>query len=100
MGLPVHTVELLNGSAPLSNPDRVKLAHLFAVANASGAASAAVTTAVSGLDLPANYFVDIECNQNVFVTITNKTQSGFNVVMTPLTGVAVAAGTFNVKITG
>jgi hypothetical protein len=98
MGLDIHTVELLNGSSALSNPDRVKMVLLLNVANLSGAASAAVTTAVSGLDLPANYMVDVECNQQVFVTITGKTQSGFNVVMTPLTGVAVAAGTFNVRV--
>jgi hypothetical protein len=98
VGQDLHTVEMLNGSSPLSNPDRVKMVLLLGVANVAGAASAAVTTAITGLDLPANYIVDVECNQDVFVTITNKTNSGFNVVMTPLTGVAVAAGTFNVRV--
>jgi hypothetical protein len=98
MGLDIHTIEVVNGSSPLSNPDRLKLALLFNVANLSGATSAAVTTAISGLDLPANYMVDVECDQNVFVTITGKTITGFNVVLTPLSGAAVAAGTFNVLI--
>jgi hypothetical protein len=100
MPLPVHTVEIIDGGAPLSNPDRLKLVMLFGVANAAGGgAGAAVTTPISGIQLPPNYFVDIELSQDATYFITGKTQTGFNVVMNPrLAANTLAAGTFNIKI--
>jgi hypothetical protein len=67
------------------------------IANASGAASATVTTAVV---LPAampntSYAVFVDSGQGVAWSVTSKTTSGFNVNLVPPTGVAVAAGTFN-----
>lgn len=102
MGNPVHTVEVLNGSSSLSNPDRVKLLMQFAVANAAGgSAGAAVTTAITGLELPANYMVDVEPGQDATWYIASKTQSGFSVVMNPrLAANTLAAGSFNVRVMG
>ena len=97
MSFELHTVDVLDGST-LIRQDRLILARLDQVANASGATSAAVTTAISGLSLPNNYIVLVECPQTVFVTVTSKTNSGFNVVLTPLTGNAVSAGHFNVLV--
>jgi hypothetical protein len=83
------------------------VASLFNVANASGSASAAVTTAVSCVDqygvgaLPANgaYSVHVTPNQaSVFASVTNKTASGFTVTLTPLSGGSVAAGSFDALV--
>jgi hypothetical protein len=83
------------------------VAFIASVANASGAPSAAVTTPVSftGLYgaplLPANgYAVNVTPSQPCFVSVTNKTTSGFSVVMTPLSGQSIAAGTFSVSVHG
>jgi hypothetical protein len=75
----------------------------MSVANAAGAASAAVTTAVSfpAGSLSTTYAVFVDAGQpSVFATVSAKTSSGFNVVLTPLTGNSVAAGSFNVLLTG
>jgi hypothetical protein len=77
------------------------------VSNASGAASTPVTTPVSftGLYgaplLPGNgYAVNVTPSQACFVSVTGKTSSGFNVVLTPLSGQSIAAGTFSVSVHG
>jgi hypothetical protein len=42
--------------------------------------------------------VHVTPSQPCFVTITNKTPSGFNVVLTPLSTVTLVAGTFDVTV--
>jgi hypothetical protein len=83
------------------------VAFVAGVANAAGAASAAVTTPVSFVGafgaplLPGNgYAVNVTPSQPCFVSVTNKTTSGFNVVLTPLSGQSIAAGTFSVSVHG
>jgi hypothetical protein len=90
-----------------SNGSTHVVAFIPAVANASGAPSAAVTTPVTftGLYgatvLPSNGFaVNVTASQPCFVSVTNKTSSGFNVVLTPLSGQSIAAGTFSVSVHG
>lgn len=98
MGQPVHTVEVPDGFQ-LAQPDRILIGNLPNQANvAGGGAGAAVTTAFTGLKLPAAYSVHVDANQACAVSITNKTQSGFNVVLTPASTVTLAAGTFDVTI--
>jgi hypothetical protein len=77
------------------------------VANAAGAPSAAVTTPVSFTGvygtplLPGNgYAVNVTPSQPCFVSVTSKTSSGFNVVLTPLSGQSIAAGTCSVSVNG
>jgi hypothetical protein len=82
----------------------------FAIANAAGSgAGAAVSTAVSFVDkygsalLPAalSYLVNVSPSQPAFVTITNKTPSGFNVVLTPKdSSTTLSAGTFDLTVMG
>jgi hypothetical protein len=51
--------------------------------------------------LPANgYAVNVTPSQPCFVSVTNKTASGFTVVLTPLSGQSIAAGTFSVSVHG
>jgi hypothetical protein len=63
-----------------------------------------VTTAVSFTDrfnnglLPAIYTVHVTPSQSCFVTITSRTSSGFNVVLTPLSTVTLAARNFDVTV--
>jgi hypothetical protein len=83
----------------------ITIARQFSVANAAGGGNGqAVTTPVSFVDrfnqplLPQNYVVQVMPSQSCFVTITGKTMSGFNVVLTPLSTVTLAAGTFDVTV--
>jgi hypothetical protein len=103
MSIPIHTIEIGDGST-FARTDRILMWRLTGIANASGSAGAAVTTAVSiapGV-LPASYDVDVfdTGGQNCFGTVTNKTNTGFNGVLQPPAGVALAAGTFNLVIVG
>jgi hypothetical protein len=73
----------------------------------SGAASTPVNTTVTFSGqfgapvLPANgYAVNVTPSQPCFVSVTNKTASGFTVVLTPLSGQSIAAGTFSVSVHG
>jgi len=74
----------------------------LAVANAAGgSAGASVTVAVSfASQLPANYAVFVDIGQSGVVgTVTARTSTDFNVVLSPvLTTATVAAGTFNVLV--
>ena len=62
-----------------------------------------MTTAVSFptlTPLPPNYSVKITPSQACLVSVTNKTWNGFNVTLTPPSGVTLAAGTFDVMVIG
>jgi hypothetical protein len=102
MAIDIRVIELADGSNQ-SRSDRLLAGIQLAVANLSGATSAAVTTAVSFLPgaLPSVYAVFVDAGQAaVFATVSAKTVSGFNVTLTPLTGAAVAAGSFSVLVVG
>jgi hypothetical protein len=103
MPFPYHTIELQDGSNP-NLSDRLVSGLQLAVANAAGSAGgAAVTTAVSfASPLPPNYLVSVDAGQpSVLATVSEKTSSGFNVVLQPLsTATTVAAGTFNCIVFG
>jgi hypothetical protein len=77
------------------------------VANAGG--TGAITTAVSfpttmafPLGFPTNnYIVQVTPNQFCVASVTNKTQAGFNVVLSPVTITGtLAAGTFDLTVIG
>jgi hypothetical protein len=82
----------------------------FGIANAAGSgAGAAVSTAVTFVDkfgsalLPAtlSYIVEVSPSQPAFVVITNKSPSGFNVVLTPKdSSTTLSAGTFDLCVLG
>jgi hypothetical protein len=89
------------------------LVALAGVANAAGSgAGASVTVPIAFTDqygtglLPSgngtqNYSVQITPSQACLVAITNKTSSGFNVVLTPTSsGATLAVGTFDVVVVG
>lgn len=104
MPFDLHTVEVVDGST-LQNPDRLIVAAMYAVANvAGGSAGAAVTTAVAfASELPTAYGVQVTPSQACAVSVTSKTSTGFNVVLTPGapagTNATLAAGTFDVLVT-
>jgi len=100
MGLDIHTIEVAPGSNPTAQPDRVAFAILPNVANvAGGSANTAVATAITGLQLPANYTVEVTPNQDATAFVTAKTQTGFTVNLAPRqTTSTLAAGTFDVTI--
>jgi hypothetical protein len=103
MPLQIHDIELADGSQ-LQNQDRIVLGQQWSVANAAGAsAGASVTVAVAFAlgSLPTNYAVICEPNQNCFSYVTAKTNTGFNVVLTPTSGsITLAAGTFDIVVVG
>jgi hypothetical protein len=90
------------------------LAALSGIANAAGSgAGASVSVAISSFvdqygtgQLPSgngvqSYSVQVTPNQACFVSVTNKTTSGFTVTLTPTgSGVTLAAGTFDVVVVG
>lgn len=99
MGLPVHTLDVAPGSNALAQPDRVLVALLEGVATAAGAGEGdAVTTAISDLVLPAKYTVQVTPSQAAMVSVSDKTNSGFNVTLTPLATATLAAGTVDIAI--
>jgi hypothetical protein len=100
MSLDIHTLQVANGSV-VSQQDRVVLYTQPNIVNAAGgSAGASVTTAVAfGEPLPVNYSVSVTPSQACFDAVTNKTQNGFNVVLTPtLSSVTLGAGTFDVIV--
>lgn len=105
MGLDLHTIEVMPGSAPTQQPDRLKYWTQYAVANgAGGGAGAAVTVpvavaAAAGLPANGNYIVDVEASQDCTAFVSAKTALGFNVTLTPrLAATTLSAGNFNVQI--
>jgi hypothetical protein len=100
MPFDLHTVECPDGFPP-ARSDRIILAQQT-VANASGVAGAAVTTAVAVPGgLPTPYSVIVTPSQACFVSVTSKTSNGFNVTLTPLyngANTAIAAGSFDVVV--
>lgn len=100
MGLDIHTIDVVPGSNPTAQPDRVLFALLEGVATAVGSgAGVAVVTPISGLQLPANYAVQVTPNQDAVPFVSGKTQSGFNVTLNPrLAANTLAAGTVDIAI--
>jgi hypothetical protein len=101
MGIDVHTIEQIGNTSNFARTDRIFLAAFPQTANAAGSgAGASVTTAFSGLQLPASYNVVVSgFSQNCFATVTNRSHAGFSVVLTPsASGVTLASGTFDCLI--
>lgn len=100
MGLDIHTIDVAPGSSPLAQPDRIAFANLPNQANgAGGSAGAAVTVAITGLQLPPTYSVQGCMSQAGDLSVSSKTQTGFTVTLTPpSSSVTLAAGTFDVTI--
>jgi hypothetical protein len=102
MAIDIRVLEFADGSNQ-SRTDRLLTGLQLAIPNLSGSTGVAVTTAVSFVAgaLPVNYAVFIDPGQpGVFASASAKTINGFNVVLTPLSGAAVAAGTISVLIVG
>ena len=102
MPIDFHTIETVDGSAPTNRSDRLIVAFLPGVANpAGGSPGAAVTVAITGLVLPASYSVQITPGSGVIASVlqSSKTNSGFSIVLTPLSSSAtVAAGSFDAMV--
>ena len=100
MGLDIHTIDVVPGSNPTAQPDRVLFALLEGVATvAGGSAGAAVVTAIAGLQLPASYAVQVTPNQDATAFVSGKTNTGFNVTLNPrLAANTLAAGTVDIAI--
>lgn len=99
MSLIQHSISLATPTDP-SRLDRLVVGFKVNVANVIGsAAGASVTTAVAFTDLPAKYAVSITPSQDAVAYVTNKTNSGFNVVLSPrLAANTLAVGTFDVTV--
>jgi hypothetical protein len=100
MPLDFHTVEAPDGST-FTNTDKIIVGLQLGVVNASAGAGVAVTTAVSfpAGSLPAAYMVHVTPSQFCLPTVTAKTNSGFNVVLTPnIAANSIGAGTFDVMV--
>ena len=101
MGFDVHTVSLVTGSAN-NRLDRMITYYSNAIASTAGSgAGASVTIAVtfSGAELPSTYTAVATPNVNATVAITGKSNTGFNVVLTPVVATStLAAGTFDVIV--
>jgi hypothetical protein len=109
----IHTLAIPDGATPPAWLDRLHFGQMLNQTNSAGvSAGAAVSTPVTwpvagalptngetGSALVAEYMVDVEVNQGAVVSVQNKTASGFDVVMTPLTtSQTISAGTFNARV--
>ena len=82
------------------------VAAAYNISNSAGSGSSPVSVSVAFTDqfgvgeLPAGgaYAVSVSPSQACFVSISNKTASGFTVVLTPSSGENIAAGTFDVLV--
>lgn len=101
MSFPVHTVDVLNGSSPLSNPDRLKVGVLESVPTPAGAAAGAAVTVNVTMELPGTgYAVQATPNQDATAFVTAKTSTGFTVTLNPrLATATLAAGTVDILVT-
>jgi hypothetical protein len=98
-------VSIINSTVSIDGDAQMFYAARPNVANAAGAGEgAAVTTAVAFVDqygngtLPPEYSVIATPNQACFVSVSNKTASGFSVTLTPLSGATLAAGEFDLIV--
>jgi hypothetical protein len=99
MPFPIHTVEAPDGGI-LNYFDRIVIGGQLGIANAAGGgAGESVTTPVSFPSLPPNYAVIVTPSQAAAVSVTDKSWTGFNVTLTPLSG-TLEAGTFDVIVVG
>jgi hypothetical protein len=101
MGIDVRVIEQIGNTSNFARTDRVFLAAYPQTPNpAAAAAGDSVTVSFSGLVLPATYSVIVSgLSQEAVATVTNRTHTGFNVVLNPLTGsVVLAIGTFDVLV--
>jgi len=80
--------------------DQIIVAKKIGVAIAAGGtAGAAVTTAITGMQLPASYGVYVTPSQAAVVSVTSKTTTGFSVTLTPVDATAtLAAGTIDIFV--
>jgi hypothetical protein len=101
MGIDVRVIEQIGNTSNFARTDRVFLAAYPKAANpAASGAGASVQVSFSGLELPANYSVIVSgLSQAAIPTVTGRTNTGFNVVLNPLSGsVNLAIGTFDVVL--
>jgi hypothetical protein len=104
MPIDMHTIEAGAGST-FAFSDRVKIWNLPGVATAAaGGEGDNVTTAISfpNVDLPAAYSVLVGgISQDATAYVTEKTDSGFNVILVPpSSSVTLAAGTLDAVVIG
>jgi len=81
------------------------VASQLGIANAAGGSAGATVTTPVTFPYPgllANYIVTVTPSQACFATVTGKTSSGFNVVLTPASpggvNATLSAGTFDVAV--
>lgn len=96
----VHSVSVMPGSDALAFEDRVVTLLKKQLANAAGgSAGASVAVAVSGLQLPPKYSVFVTPSQDATFWISNRTQTGFTVNLSPrLAANTLAAGTIDLLV--
>ncbi len=102
MSRDIHTIAVVDGTI-MQKQDRIVFGVQPQVANVAGAgAGAAVTTTVTfSKGLPLKYSVQITPNQDAVAYVTNRTVSGFDVVLNPrLAANTLAIGTFDVTVLG
>ena len=98
MGIDVRVVEQIGNTSNFARTDRIFLAAYPKTANPAAAGEGdTVTVAFTGLELPANYSVVVSGLSQVCIpTVTNRTFSGFDVVLNPLSAsVTLASGFFD-----
>jgi hypothetical protein len=94
----VRVVEQIGNTSNFARTDRIFLAAYPRTANPAAAAEGdSVTVAFTGLELPATYSVVVSgLSQVAIATVTNRTFSGFSVVLNPLSAsVTLVSGFFD-----
>lgn len=99
MAKDLHTVSLVPGTN-ITNEDRLTVGAIPQRSHAAGgSAGAAVTIAVTGLELPPTYAVQCTPSQDATCWVTARTATGFTVNVAPrLAASTLAAGTVDIII--
>ncbi|MDK4804934.1 MAG: hypothetical protein OC190_00125 [Novosphingobium aromaticivorans] len=100
MAKDLHTVAVSGKGDGPAQEDRLILLMKKQLANAAGgSAGAAVTVALTGLELPASYGVQVTPSQDATVWISGRSQTGFTINIAPrLASNTLAAGTIDVLV--
>jgi hypothetical protein len=100
MAKDLHTVAVSSKGDGPAQEDRLIVLMKKGLANAAGgSAGAAVTIALTGLELPASYGVQVTPSQDATVWTSGRSQTGFTINLAPrLAANTLAAGTVDVLV--
>jgi hypothetical protein len=98
MARDLHTIAVMNGT-PLAQEDRVLFANLPQQAHLIGGGAGQAVNLDIAMTLPASYSVQCTPDQDAVCYVTNRSQAGFRVVISPrLAANTLAVGKIDILV--